>query len=45
MLESAGLDPRRMQRVTGFADRRPVTRDPLSIRNNRVEMILLRSRL
>lgn len=45
MLEGAGLDPRRMQRVTGFADSKPVSRNPLSVRNNRVEMILLRSQL
>ena len=45
MLEEAGLDSRRMQRVTGFADSKPASRNPLSVRNNRVEMILLRSRL
>ena len=45
MLQEAGLDPRRMQRITGFADSKPTTRNPLSVRNNRVEMILLRSRL
>lgn len=38
-----GLDPARMQRVTGFADRKPVTANPAAPRNNRVEVILLRS--
>lgn len=42
MLVEAGLSDDRMQRVTGFADRAPVARDPLSIRNNRIEIILLR---
>lgn len=45
MLEDAGLNPRRMQRVTGFADSKPASRNPLSVRNNRIEIILLRSRL
>ena len=34
-----------MQRVTGFADRQPVSGNPLSVRNNRIEIILLRSKL
>jgi chemotaxis protein MotB len=42
MLGEAGLDPARMQRVTGFADRRPATADPTAIRNNRIEVTLLR---
>ena len=42
LLGQAGLDPARMQRVTGFADRRPATADPTAIRNNRVEVTLLR---
>ena len=45
LLEEAGLDAGRLQRVTGFADRRPAVRAPMSVRNNRVEIILLRSRL
>ena len=45
LLEEAGLETRRLQRVTGFADRRPAVRAPMSVRNNRVEIILLRSRL
>lgn len=42
MLETAGLDPERMQRIAGFADRKPATSDPSALRNNRVEIILLR---
>ena len=44
-LEEIGVDSDRLQRVTGFADNQPVTRDPLSARNNRVEFILLRRKL
>ncbi len=39
-----GLDGARMQRVTGFADRQPVAQNTLSIRNNRIEIILLRNK-
>lgn len=42
LLIEAGIAAQRVQRVSGFADRKPVTRDPLSIRNNRIELILLR---
>jgi chemotaxis protein MotB len=42
LLEQAGLPPERMQRVTGYADRVPATADPLAIRNNRLEVVLLR---
>ncbi|MFN3577956.1 MAG: flagellar motor protein MotB [Tabrizicola sp.] len=42
MLETAGLDPARMQRVSGHADRKPAVSDPTAVRNNRVEVILLR---
>lgn len=42
LLESAGLAPERLQRVAGFADRRPAVRNPLAVRNNRLEIILLR---
>lgn len=40
-----GLGEERMQRMTGYADRKPVVSDPLSIRNNRLEIILLRDRI
>lgn len=45
MLEAGGVDDRRMKRSTGHADRTPVVADPMAIRNNRVEIILLRSDL
>ncbi len=44
-MEAIGLDASRFQRVTGFADRRPVSSNPLSGRNNRIELILLRSKV
>ncbi|MZQ89675.1 chemotaxis protein MotB [Frigidibacter albus] len=43
LIEEAGFEPRRVQRVTGFADRIPAVRNPMAVRNNRVEVILLRS--
>ena len=42
-LEGYGFDPKRIQRVTGYADRKPAVGNPMSIRNNRLELILLRS--
>ena len=42
MLETAGIDPARMQRISGFADRKPAVSNPSAIRNNRIEVILLR---
>jgi len=42
MLADAGFDPARIDRVTGHADRRLADRNPMSVRNNRLELILLR---
>ena len=42
LLEGKGLDPARVQRVTGFADRVPATGNPMALRNNRLEVVLLR---
>ncbi len=42
LLSDAGLDEARVARVTGHADRRPAERNPMSSRNNRLEVILLR---
>jgi len=42
LLEAAGLDPARAARVTGHADRRPAVANPMAVRNNRLELILLR---
>ena len=43
LVEQAGLSDRRIQRVTGYADRKPSLRNPMAVRNNRIELILLRS--
>jgi chemotaxis protein MotB len=42
ILEEAGIDTGRMQRVSGYADRKPAVADPAAERNNRIEVILLR---
>lgn len=42
LMESDGFDRKRVQRVTGYADRKPATDAAMSIRNNRIEVILLR---
>ncbi len=42
LLQDAGLHPGRMIRVTGHADRQPATRNPAAVRNNRLEVVLLR---
>lgn len=41
-LEHSGLNPERVQRVTGYGDRKPVERNTTSLRNNRVEITVLR---
>ena len=43
MLEAGGLDPRRITRLTGSGDRTPAVADPTAPRNNRIEVVLLRS--
>ncbi len=42
LIEGYDLPAMRMARITGNADRKPATADPLSIRNNRLEIVLLR---
>jgi chemotaxis protein MotB len=42
MLAADGLAAERVVRVTGYADRRPRTADPAAVRNNRIEIVLLR---
>lgn len=42
LLEGAGTDPRRVQRVTAFGDRQNRTQNPMDPANNRIEVILLR---
>jgi len=44
LLIDSAIESERLQRVTGFADRKPVSEDLLSVRNNRIEFILLRHR-
>lgn len=41
-LEALGLIGKRIARVAGHADRKPITADPTAVRNNRIEVILLR---
>ncbi|WP_425044866.1 flagellar motor protein MotB [Primorskyibacter sp. S87] len=45
LLEHSGTRADRFERVTGHADRDLVADDPMSLRNNRVEVTLLRSDL
>ncbi|GAB4270226.1 MAG: flagellar motor protein MotB [Pararhodobacter sp.] len=42
MLDATGFDSARVARVTGHADRRPADPNPMAVRNNRLELILLR---
>ena len=42
LMEGAGLEEERIERVTGHADREPSVRNPMAIRNNRLEIVLLR---
>ncbi len=45
LLKEGGLADARVRRVTGEADREPVAANPMAVRNNRVEIVLLRSDL
>ena len=42
LLESGGMESTRIHRVTGHADRKLSAIDPMSQRNNRIEIVLLR---
>ena len=42
LLQTNGMPSRRLRRVAGHADREPAVDDPMSTRNNRLEIILLR---
>ena len=42
LLNEQGIDDSRIHRMTGHADRDPVLANPLSVRNDRVEIVLLR---
>ncbi|MCR9087142.1 MAG: OmpA family protein [Rhodobacteraceae bacterium] len=41
-LETSGLSARRVARLTGFADRERADPNPMAVRNNRIEVIILR---
>ncbi|WP_101067122.1 flagellar motor protein MotB [Roseovarius salinarum] len=43
LLRAGGLEPERIRRVTGHADREPAAKNRMAIRNNRLEIVLLRS--
>jgi len=43
VIEAGGYDPAQIMRVTGKADRQNATEDPTAVRNNRIEIIVLRS--
>lgn len=43
LLEDGGVDPERIARMTGHGDRDLVHQDALSVRNNRIEITLLRT--
>lgn len=44
MLQNAGVEPGRMVRVSGVADRKPLLSfEPMAVRNNRIEVVVLRT--
>jgi chemotaxis protein MotB len=43
LLEADGYNPQKIMRTTGEADRDPVVEDRTAVRNNRIEIIVLRS--
>jgi len=42
LFEEAGLEPARARRVVGLGETVPITSDPMAIRNNRIEIVILR---
>lgn len=42
LMEGAGFNDKRIQRVTGYADRKSRSANPMDPNNNRIELILLR---
>jgi chemotaxis protein MotB len=42
LLEASGVPTDRVARISGHSNRRPVTADPAAVRNNRIEIVLLR---
>lgn len=45
MMQDGGFPADRVQRITGYADRKPAAGNPMAQRNNRIEIILLRQKL
>lgn len=45
LLEGSGMASSRIHRVTGHASRKPAVADPMAVRNNRLEVTFLRTRL
>lgn len=45
LLQESGTPEKRIQRVTGYADRKPAVGNPMAPRNNRVEIVLLRENI
>ena len=43
LMERYGLETGRLERVTGFGESKPLLEDPMTLRNNRLEVVLLRS--
>ena len=43
LMQGAGVEELQMRRVTGYADREPAVPNPMAVRNNRLEVIFLRS--
>lgn len=42
MVQRMGFPSMRIQKITGYADRKPAVANPMAIRNNRVEIVFLR---
>lgn len=42
LMQELGSESSRFHRITGYADRKPIMRDPMANRNNRLEVVLLR---
>lgn len=42
LLEDIRIDPQRIQRVVGHADRQPKESNPMAVGNNRIEIVLLK---
>ena len=42
LMTQAGLADARVDRISGHADRKPAVADPTALRNNRIEVVLIR---